>query len=98
MSNHLIIGLGGTGGSVIRSLRKRIYQEFGELDPAGNSTNVDYIYVDSSPADLNDTEKWKTLGASVQLAPAQKGWQNLRSSHQPISWKKWASHQPSSSI
>lgn len=72
MSNHLIIGLGGTGGSVIRSLRKRIYQEFGEVDPAGNSTNVDYIYVDSSPADLNDTEKWKTLGASVQLAPAQK--------------------------
>lgn len=72
MSNHLIIGLGGTGGSVIRSLRKRIYQEFGEIDPAGNSTNIDYIYVDSSPADLNDTEKWKTLGASVALAPTQK--------------------------
>lgn len=71
MANHLIIGLGGTGGAVIRSLRKRIYEEFGKLDPDG-SVNLEYLYVDSSPKDLNDRATWKTLGASVHLNDAQK--------------------------
>ena len=26
--NHFIIGLGGTGGKIIRALRKTLYQEF----------------------------------------------------------------------
>lgn len=71
MANHLIIGLGGTGGSVIRSLRKRIYEEFGKNDPTGD-VNIEYLYVDSSPKDLNDRSSWKTLGASVHLADTQK--------------------------
>ncbi|MDE5947518.1 MAG: hypothetical protein K2G86_01820, partial [Prevotella sp.] len=28
MAHTLIIGLGGTGGSILRALRKRIYEEF----------------------------------------------------------------------
>lgn len=71
MANHLIIGLGGTGGAVIRSLRKRIYEEFGKKEPEGN-VNIEYLYVDSSPKDLNDRSSWKTLGASVHLDDTQK--------------------------
>lgn len=71
MANHLIIGLGGTGGSIIRSLRKRIYEEFRSTDPKG-STNIEYLYVDSSLADLNNEEDWQVLGASVQLDPSQR--------------------------
>lgn len=71
MSNHLIIGLGGTGGKVLRELRKRIYEEFRSNDP-GNGVFMDYIYVDSSPADLNDRSKWKVLGKPVHLGEAQK--------------------------
>ena len=71
MSNHLIIGLGGTGGSIIRALRKRIYEEFRTEDPQGNA-NIEYLYVDSSLSDLNNEEDWQTLGASVQLKPAQR--------------------------
>lgn len=71
MANHLIIGLGGTGGGVIRSLRKRIYEEFGKNEPGGG-VNIEYLYVDSSPKDLNDRTTWKTLGASVHLADTQK--------------------------
>ena len=71
MANHLIIGLGGTGGSIIRSLRKRIYEEFRSLEPEGKS-NIEYLYVDSSLKDLNDEEQWQTLGVSVQLKPAQR--------------------------
>ena len=71
MANHLVIGLGGTGGSVLRALRKRIYEEFRSNEPAGKA-NIEYLYVDSSLADLNDEESWQTLGVSVQLAPAQR--------------------------
>ncbi len=71
MANHLIIGLGGTGGKVIRELRKRVYEEFRSNDP-GNGVNLDYIYVDSSPADLNDRTSWKVMGKGVHLGEAQK--------------------------
>jgi hypothetical protein len=28
MKNHLLIGLGGTGGKILRALRKTVFQEF----------------------------------------------------------------------
>ena len=71
MANHLVIGLGGTGGSVLRSLRKRMYEEFRSNEPEGNA-HIEYLYVDSDVADLNNEKDWKTLGTSVQLAPAQR--------------------------
>lgn len=71
MANHLIIGLGGTGGKVLRELRKRVYEEFRSNDP-GNGVFLDYVYVDSSPADLEDRTGWNVLGKSVHLGMAQK--------------------------
>ena len=71
MSNHLIIGLGGTGGKVLREFRKRIYEEFRTTEP-GHGLHLDYVYVDSSPADLNDRKDWKVMGKSVHLGESQK--------------------------
>ena len=71
MANHLIIGLGGTGGKILREMRKRIYEEFRDNTPTGK-LRIEYLYVDSSPADLNDKSEWKTMGGSVHLLPAQK--------------------------
>lgn len=71
MANHLIIGLGGTGGKVLRELRKRVYEEFRSNEP-GNGIFLDYVYVDSSPADLEDRTGWSVLGKSVHLGTAQK--------------------------
>lgn len=71
MANHLIIGLGGTGGKVLRELRKRVYEEFRSNEPS-NGIFLDYVYVDSSPADLEDRSGWKVLGKSVHLGTAQK--------------------------
>lgn len=70
--NHLIIGLGGTGGKVLRELRKRVYEEFASNETPKDKVCVDYIYVDSSDSDLNDRTGWKVLGKSVHLAEAQK--------------------------
>lgn len=65
-ANHLIIGLGGTGGKIIRAFRKTIYQEFRKENPDG--VNIGYLYVDSS-TEMMDTDdpSWKILGTSVQL-------------------------------
>lgn len=71
MANHLIIGLGGTGGKILREMRKRIYEEFRSNEPAGK-IEIEYLYIDSSDEDLNSKEGWKTMGTSVHLMPSQK--------------------------
>ena len=70
VKNHLIIGLGGTGGNILCEMRKRIYEEFRKNTP--DKVFIDYLYVDSSPTDLNDRSKWKTMGGLVHLLDAQK--------------------------
>src|SRR5260370_2397438 len=65
-ANHLIIGLGGTGGKIIRAYRKTIFQEFRKEEPDG--ANVGYFYLDSSSEMMSiDDPSWKILGTSVQL-------------------------------
>lgn len=73
MSNHLIIGLGGTGGKVIRNIRKAIYRDWrpssisskGEA-AAGNDKiaqatppglKVDYLYLDSSKEHMGPEDR-----------------------------------------
>ncbi len=66
MNNHLIIGLGGTGGRIIRAFRKAIFQEFRNQKPEGVA--VGYLYVDSSGEMMElEDPSWKVLGTSVQL-------------------------------
>ena len=79
-NNHFLIGLGGTGGRVIRAFRKTIFQE--HRDPqilprfkdsktgewSEPRARIGYLYVDTSATELegNDDE-WKVLGKSVKL-------------------------------
>jgi len=71
MSNHLIIGLGGTGGKIIRSLRKTIYNEFRDNNPS--DVNIGYLYMDTSDEMMGmDDPTWKVLGNSVQLDEGSK--------------------------
>ena len=71
MANHLLIGLGGTGGKVLREFRKKVYEEFHSNEPT-NGTCINYLYVDSSEDDLNSREGWKVMGKDVHLNEAQK--------------------------
>ena len=65
-ANHVLIGLGGTGGKIIRSLRRAIYQNYRSEQPKG--ANLRYLYVDSSDEMMkHDDPSWKILGQSVQL-------------------------------
>ncbi len=70
-ANHLIIGLGGTGGKIIRELRKTLFQEF--RGKRLEKVNLGYLYVDSSQEMMGiDDPTWKILGTSVQLDPGQQ--------------------------
>ena len=71
MANHLLIGLGGTGGKILRAMRKRIYEEFGTNEP-DIDTHISYIYVDSDLKDLNDDASWNYMGNPVYLSPSEK--------------------------
>jgi len=65
-ANHVLIGLGGTGGKIIRSFRRTIYQNYRAEQPKG--ANIRYLYVDSSDEMMkHDDPSWKILGQSVQL-------------------------------
>jgi len=73
-TNHLIIGLGGTGGRVIRAFRKTIFEEYRNTEPKRPEdgeprANLKYLYVDSNKGDLENTAEWKVLGHSVRLNP-----------------------------
>ena len=64
MTNHLLIGLGGTGGKIIRSLRKMIYHNLRSENP--DNVRLRYLYIDSDDSMMEiDDERWKTLGKSV---------------------------------
>ncbi|GHT72455.1 hypothetical protein AGMMS50262_01170 [Bacteroidia bacterium] len=44
--NHLIIGLGGTGGKVLKAFRKRLWSEFSDEERA--KLPIGFVYVDST--------------------------------------------------
>jgi hypothetical protein len=65
-NNHLIIGLGGTGGNIIRSLRKTIYQAYGSDETP--KVKLRYLYIDSDQGMMAPNDpSWNILGRSVQL-------------------------------
>jgi len=78
-NNHLIIGLGGTGGRVISAFRKTVFQEHRNIEPRHWDekaqtwlpavARIGYLYVDSNGNDLENTGSWKVLGQSVKLDP-----------------------------
>lgn len=68
MENHLIIGLGGTGGRVLAAFRKLMFERFnGDVKP--KDMWVDYLYVDSSEQDLKmkDPAQWSVMGKDISL-------------------------------
>ena len=71
MSNHLIIGLGGTGGNIIREFRKKVYETFNSKS-IGYDIHVEYLYADSSEHDLKKSERWEVAGDSIGLFDSQK--------------------------
>ena len=63
--NNLIIGLGGTGGRVLRDLRKQLFEDYDKIPP-----EVAFIYIDSSDELMhNNDPSWMTKdGQNAQFS------------------------------
>lgn len=46
-TNHILVGLGGTGGKILRAFKMRMFEEFPEFDER-NALPVSLLYVDST--------------------------------------------------
>jgi hypothetical protein len=63
--NHVIIGIGGTGGNILKAIRKRFFLEVPSAEDR-RTTPLGFIYVDSENMKPNDPT-WKVLGENAQL-------------------------------
>jgi len=84
--NHVIIGLGGTGGKIIRALRRQIFEEYRTKDPilrrkdengkiqeTPHPVKLAYLYVDSDAALMDPNHvSWKVPGDTVQLGRGEQ--------------------------
>jgi hypothetical protein len=70
MTKNIIIGIGGTGLSAIRELRRLMAEryELGLQDPAVRSTR--FVYVDTDGEDAA-RRSWKVLGKDISLRPGE---------------------------
>ena len=68
--NHILIGLGGTGGKVLKAFRKRLYQEFTADERA--RLPISFLYVDSSIEEMKPGDKtWMVLGENAQFTESE---------------------------
>ena len=66
MENHILIGVGGTGGKILKAFRKRMFQEYSEEER--RKLPLGFIYVDSSMEMMNPKDQtWKVLGQDARL-------------------------------
>jgi len=64
--SHIVIGIGGTGGNIIKSMRKRLFQET-TADERRNLP-LGFVYIDSSLENMKPNDPtWKVLGENSQL-------------------------------
>lgn len=64
--NHILIGLGGTGGKVLKAFRKRLYQEYSAEER--EQLPIGFLYVDSSIEMMKSDDKtWMVLGENAQF-------------------------------
>ena len=69
MPSHLVVGLGGTGGKIVRQMRKLIESDGGGL--VGAEVQFEFLYVDTSDDEINKVQDWRVLGRSVALSRSQ---------------------------
>ena len=64
--SHIIIGIGGTGGDILKSMRKRFFQE--TTADERRTIPLGFVYVDSSKENMKPNDSsWKVLGEDAQL-------------------------------
>lgn len=64
MENHILVGVGGTGGKILKAFRKRLFAEF--TDDELNKLPVSFVYVDSTDEMMHREDvTWRVLGKNA---------------------------------
>lgn len=64
--NHILVGLGGTGGKVLKAFKKRLFQEFSPEERA--KLPIGFLYVDTTDEMMHPGDKsWYVLGENAQF-------------------------------
>ena len=66
-NNHIIIGIGGTGGNVIKIFRQQVVDKYGDIVGVEEIKNIEFLYVDSNPSEF-DEKKWEYQGKDIKLS------------------------------
>lgn len=70
-SNHILVGLGGTGGKILRAFKMRMYEEF-PMQEERNSLPVALMYVDSTtemmPKDGKPRADFRVMGQDASFS------------------------------
>lgn len=69
--NHLLVGLGGTGGKVLKAFKKRLYLEHpDDQERASMRVQVAFIYVDSTTEMMRPNDPtFKVMGKDASFRP-----------------------------
>ena len=69
--NHILIGLGGTGGKVLKAFRKRLWEEFPKSEDR-NKLPIGFVYVDSTDEMMKPGDPtWRVFGQSAQFEESE---------------------------
>lgn len=69
--NHILIGIGGTGGKVLKAFRKRLWEEFPKVEDR-RKLPIGFVYVDSTDEMMKpDDPTWRVLGQSAQFEESE---------------------------
>lgn len=69
--NHILIGLGGTGGKVLKAFRKRLWEEFPKSEDR-RKLSIGFVYVDSTDEMMKPGDpSWKVFGQSAQFEDSE---------------------------
>lgn len=64
MENHILIGIGGTGGKILKAFRKRLFAEYSDEERA--KLPIGFVYVDSTNEMMNrEDTSWRVLGKNA---------------------------------
>ena len=67
MAKTIIIGIGGTGLSALRELRKLIAERFENALRDSEMNRVKFLYIDTDPDEI-DRHDWSVLGKDISLS------------------------------
>ena len=70
--NHLLIGLGGTGGKILKEFKLRLFREYDNEAREALIPAIELLYVDSTNEMMNDDDDtWRVRGENAMFEPSE---------------------------